>query len=96
MQLTKLLHVKYLYFLFQTITDELSNTQINFLKALVMDVKMLSAKSTIKTFDLGSSANVSRIKKTLKNKEIIDEVGHDIELLDPIHKNWLKKKYFKI
>lgn len=88
--------INQLDFLFQSITDSLSNTQINFLKALLMGVKMLSAKSNIKAFDLGTSANVSKIKKTLENKEIIDVLGNKIELLDPIYKSWLKKKYFKI
>ena len=85
-----------LEFLFQTITDELSNTQINFLKALLMGIEQLSSQKTIKEFQLGTSANVIRIKKTLENKEIIDSITSPINFSDPMYKYWLKKYYFKI
>lgn len=83
-------------FLFQTITDELSNTQVNFLKALLMEAEQLSSKKTLQEFQLGTSANILRIKKALENKEIIDIYGSSINFLDPIYKYWLKNFYFKI
>ncbi|NLA25145.1 MAG: ATP-binding protein [Bacteroidales bacterium] len=88
--------VMQLDFLFQTITDTLSNTQVNFLKAVIENVEEYSSKETIKTYNLGTSANVNRIKTSLENKEIIDISGNKISLLDPLYKFWLAKVYFKI
>jgi len=85
-----------LEFLFQTITDEISNTQLNFLKAVLMGAEQISSQKTINEFQLGTSANVVRIKKTLENKEIIDLNANAITFLDPMYKHWLKKYYFKI
>ena len=60
-----------------------------------VDLK-LSSKKIIKTYHLGTSANVSRIKQALISKEIIEIQGNHIEFLDPLYKSWLKKHYFKL
>ena len=83
-----------LSFLFQSITDQLSPKQINFLRAVIDEVEQLSAKETIQDYNLGTSANVLRIKQALINKEIIDIEGNKINFLDPMYKCWLKKYYF--
>ncbi|PIY31366.1 MAG: ATPase, partial [Bacteroidetes bacterium CG_4_10_14_3_um_filter_42_6] len=72
-----------------------TNTQVNYLKALIDQVRMLSSKEVIYKYHLGSSANVSRIREALINKEIIDDqvVGNP-ELQDPVYKYWLKNYYF--
>lgn len=82
--------------LFQSKTDELSNAQVSFLKALLSGVKQFSSKETLREFRIGTSANVVRIKQALENKEIIDIHKGNISLLDPMYKHWLKKDYFKI
>jgi uncharacterized protein len=83
-------------FLFHNMTDDLSTTQVNFLKALLSGVKQLSSKQTLDDFKLGTSANVQKIKRSLENKEIIDLFDNSITILDPMYKYWLKHKYFKI
>ena len=80
--------------LFQNLTEVLSSTQLNFLKAVIDGVKMLTARETIEKYRLKSSANVNRIKKTLIQKEIIDDQGAKIEILDPVFIIWLKEYYF--
>lgn len=82
--------------LFQSMAEGLSNTQINFLKAVLSEASLFSSKDTIQEYGLGTSANVLRIKQALVNKEIIDIQGDTIELIDPMFKYWLKKHYFKI
>lgn len=82
--------------LFQSKTDELSRTQVNYLHALLNNEDQMSSKSTIEKYNLGTSANITRIKKALINKEIIDTSGKKIDLLDPLYKQWLSKHYFKI
>jgi len=88
--------VMQLSMLFQTLTDELSNTQINFIQAILKEALQLSSKKTLHEFNLGTSANILRIKQALTNKEIIEVQGDKIAFLDPIYKYWLKKYYYKI
>lgn len=88
--------VNQLSLLFQTKTEELTNLQVNFLKALIDGATQFSSKETMNEYNLGTSANVVKIKKTLENKEIIDIRGNVISLLDPMYKSWLKTRYFKL
>jgi hypothetical protein len=55
----------------------------------------LSSQAIIQEYQLGSSANVSKIKKTLIDKEIIDVQEGKVSFLDPLYKYWLNKYYFK-
>ena len=81
--------------LFQNMTDGLSRTQLNFLKAMTDNMDQLSSQSTIQEYQLGTSANVMKIKAMLINKEIIDVHGKEILFLDPLYKFWLKEYFFK-
>lgn len=81
--------------LFQNLTDGLSNTQVNFLKALINDVEQLSAQEVIAEYGLGTSGNVMKIKKALVSKEIIDIAAGKISFLDPLYKIWLRDHYFR-
>ena len=81
--------------LFQSKTDELTNSQLYFLKALIDGTEQFSSKETLDNYKIGTSANVVRVKKALEHKEIIDILGSKIYLLDPMYKSWLKDWYFK-
>ncbi len=80
--------------LFQNITETLSTNQLNFLKAIINGEEKLSSKEVIQKYNLGTSANVSRVRHALIDKEIIDQTGGEIQILDPIYKAWLKNFYF--
>jgi hypothetical protein len=88
--------VQQLSLLFQTRTDELIETQLNLLKAIIVGETQLSSKQTIDQYRLGSSANVLKSKKMLVNKEIIEIQKDEPVFLDPFYKYWLSKYYFKI
>jgi AAA+ ATPase superfamily predicted ATPase len=81
--------------LFQNLTDGISNTQVNFLKALVNGEEQLSSQNTILEYGLGTSGNVLKIKKMLIYKEIIDIENGRITFLDPLYKAWLMAYYFR-
>ena len=81
-------------FLFQNLTDELSNTQINFLEALIAGVSNFSSRQTLDEFRLGTSANITKIRNALMNREILDNYNGRVELLDPLYHQWLKRYYF--
>ncbi|HSZ25226.1 MAG TPA: ATP-binding protein [Cytophagaceae bacterium] len=82
--------------LFQTQTDGLTSTQTNFLKALLEKVTQPSSKENLLKYNLGTSANVIRIKEALLNKEIIDTQEERIYFMDPVYECWLRKYYFKL
>jgi hypothetical protein len=82
--------------LFQNMTSDLSITQLNFLHAFVAGEAKLSSKAVLHKYELGTSANISRIKKALANKEILDLFANKITFTDPVYKFWLRKYHFKI
>lgn len=81
--------------LYQKEVDQLSNPQLNFLKAVMDKIEKLSSSKTIREYNLGTSANVVRIKTALENKELIDIAGKQISLNDPLFECWLKRRFFK-
>jgi uncharacterized protein len=87
--------VNQLSLFFQTVTEALSPTQVNLLRAIVFKEEQLTAQETLYRYQLGTSANVTKSKNALINREIIDVLGKKIEILDPIYKLWLKTQYFK-
>ncbi len=73
-------------------TENLSTPQFNFLKALADGVTTnLSSRDIISRYELGTSANVLKIKKALVQKELIDDNISNIEFLDPAYELWFKK-----
>lgn len=79
--------------LYQRETEVLTSYQVNFLKALACGITTnLSSKENLKRFNMGTSANVNRIKDALINKEIIDCYGKNVSFLDPAYELWFKKE----
>ncbi len=73
-------------------TENLTTPQFNFLKALADGItKNFSSKAIIHQYELGTSANVLKIKKALVQKELIDDTGAIIEFLDPAYERWFQK-----
>lgn len=73
-------------------TEELTNAQHNFLKALASGIKKgLSSKEVVQQYRLGTSANVQKIKKALLQKELIDDSGGTVYFLDPVYQLWFQK-----
>ncbi len=81
--------------LFHGITEGLTTPQISFLRALTDGIEKLSAAETVRRYRLGSSAHIAVIKKALIKKEIIDDHGGSLSLLDPVYSLWLRHFYFR-
>ncbi len=80
--------------LFEKQTENLSAYQMNFLRALVDGVREEFASGEIlQKYRLGSSANVSIVKRALIKKEIIETEGKQVYLADPVMKLWLKQEF---
>ena len=82
--------------LFQNMISDLTITQLNFLKAFVSGETKLSSKAVLNKYEIGTSANISRIKQALANKEILDLFANQTTFTDPVFKYWLMKYHFKI
>lgn len=86
--------VEQLSLLFATITETLSNSQINFLEAVVAGETALSSSDVINKYRLNSSANVTRSRNALIEKEILDNNAGTLSFQDPMYYFWLKTSYF--
>ena len=72
----------------------LTTYQMNFIRCLCQGVhKDFTSKEILETYQLGSKSNISRLKKTLIEKEIIEEEGDMIALADPVFELWFKQEY---
>jgi hypothetical protein len=80
--------------LFVSQIEDMSTTQINFLKAVSNGETAFSSQEVLKKYRLGTSANLKKIKTALLSKEIIDIQGKTIEILDPVFKLWLTEDVF--
>ena len=80
--------------LFTGLVESMTRRQLSFLEAVLDGHRALSAQSTLRAYDLGTSANVSRIKDTLIAREIIDVGDNGVEFLDPVFRHWLRTVYF--
>jgi AAA+ ATPase superfamily predicted ATPase len=80
--------------LFATITEALTTSQINFLRALISGETALSSADVLTKYRLISSANVSRSRNALIEKDILDDRAGVISFQDPIYRFWLQRYFF--
>lgn len=78
--------------LFEKQTESLSVYQMNFLRAVLNGVRSeFSSQSILNEYQLGSSANITTIKRALVKKEIIEIEKREVSISDPILEHWLKR-----
>ena len=78
--------------LYYNYVEGLTALQINFLHAIADGVhNRFSRKEIIIKYKLGTSANISRLKKSLEQKEMIDIAPFVITFNDPVFRIWFKK-----
>lgn len=78
--------------LFEEQLKGLTSYQLNFLRALSDGVTSdFGSKSILEAYRLGSKSNISRIKSSLQDKEIIDFTKDAVYLEDPVFKIWLRR-----
>jgi len=75
--------------------DKLSSLQISFIEAIVNKEKHLTSKEVIKEYDLGTTGNINRLKRSVENKEIIDFFEKTPVFIDPLFELWFKQNYLK-
>lgn len=78
--------------LYYKYVDGLTAYQLNFLQAISDGVHSeFSTQEHLKKYQLGTSANITRLKTALENKELIDISGKTVSFNDPVFKLWFKK-----
>jgi len=77
---------------YQDICEALSNTQLNLIFAILNGETKLTAAETMQKYNLGTPRNVSKNKKVLEDKDIVEIHGESISFNDPIFEYWLRKK----
>lgn len=78
--------------LFEKQTENLSTYQMNFLRAVKDGIhEEFTTQNVLQKYRLGSSANVSTIKRALIKKELIETENRKTVLADPVMALWLKR-----
>lgn len=79
--------------LFEKQTESLTTYQMNFLRAVIDGVDSeFTVQEVIRKYRLGSSANVSIVKRALVKKEIIEIEKRRVVIPDPVMRVWLKRE----
>ena len=78
--------------LFEEQLKGLTSYQLNFIRALCDGVTSdFGSKAILESYNLGSKSNISRIKASLQDKEMIDFDKNSVYLEDPVFKIWYKR-----
>ena len=73
--------------------EALSPMQLRLLEAVARGAERLTTAQAINEYNLASSSNVVRVKKSLEKKEIVDILQGKIEFIDPAFELWFKRFY---
>ncbi len=79
--------------LFLTEMDSLTPTQIGMLKAVASGEKHLNAKETVEKYGLGQPQSITRNKKVLVEKDLLEKRLSDLLFVDPLFELWIKREY---
>lgn len=75
------------------VIENLSPTQINFLKAISLNETMLTGTKIMRKYDLGTSNNVIKNREILIKKDIIEYSEGRYEWMDPVFESWFQMNY---
>lgn len=78
---------------FQNELDELVPSQIALLKAIAAGETHFNAKDVVEKYHLGQSQTITRNKRTLVEKDIVEKNRDVYSFVDPLFELWLKREY---
>lgn len=80
--------------LFMQQIEGLTTFQMNFIRAICSGIHTgFGTQATLQNFNLGTKSNLSRIKTSLTEKEIIETINGQVYLADPVFELWFRKTY---
>ena len=81
---------------YYNMSAEILRNKNGYLCAVCDGVKNLSSVETLSRYRLGTSGNIRIIKGALKKRDLIEETGHQVEIQDPLFKQWIRRIYKKL
>ena len=78
---------------FQNELDDLVPSQIALLKAIASGETHFNAKGVVEKYRLGQSQTITRNKKTLVEKDLVEKTRDTFSFVDPLFELWLKREY---
>lgn len=79
--------------MFQNDTETLAASQIEMLRAIRDGVQQLSSSEARTKYHLGNPNTISKNKKILQNKDIVEMKSGKLVFVDPIYRLWFAKEY---
>jgi len=79
--------------LYQKEVEILSTSQLNLLRAVAKGERQFTSASVMEIYRLGTPHNVSQNKKSLVQKDLIQDVGGIVEFIDPAFEIWFKNHF---
>ena len=74
-------------------TESLAASQIEMLRAIKDGIQQLSSTEARAKYHLGNPNTISKNKKILQNKDIVEMQDGRLVFLDPIYRLWFTKEY---
>ena len=79
--------------MFLSDTETLAPSQIEMLRAIKDGVQQLSSVEAKRIYALGNPNTISKNKKVLKEKDIIEERKSELVFVDPVYRLWFSQDY---
>ena len=79
--------------LYQNECDALTASQLNLLIAIANNELFLTGVETQQKYNIGTPQNISKNKKVLQNRDIIEKTKESFIFLDPVFKRWFVREY---
>ncbi len=79
--------------MFLTDTESLASSQIEMLRAIKDHVSQLSSSETRSRYHLGNPNTISKNKRILQAKDIVELKDGHLVFVDPIYRLWFSKEY---
>lgn len=78
---------------FQNTLDELTASQINLLRAIAAGETHFNAAEVVSKYELGLPRTITRNKKVLIEKDLVEKDKEGIHFVDPVFELWIKREY---
>lgn len=79
--------------MFLSDTESLAPSQIEMLRAIKDGVRQLSSAEAKRNYALGNPNTISKNKKVLRDKDIIEERKGELGFVDPVYRLWFSQEY---
>ncbi len=79
--------------MFLSDTESLTPSQIEMLRAIKDNVRQLSSMETKRRYSLGNPNTITKNKKSLSDKDIIEMRNGKLSFVDPVYRIWFAQEY---